>query len=188
MDMPDFDIRPEELCVFMETVIKEKGSIEVLEREFNGIMGLAMRLRVDMGLGLTSAHDVTSRFHHFGSNQHEDSHMRSWRAAACHALHDGSTLLLVAVVVALFVLGVVRESSGTTSEAVALAISVLLLVVVAAANDRDREQKLAVLNEMLHDVEIGVRRNGQVVACHVDQLVVGDIVEVICFFVPFHSE
>ena len=48
----DFSVQPEELCSFMERAVSNKGSVEVLEREFNGIMGLAHTLRVNPALGL----------------------------------------------------------------------------------------------------------------------------------------
>ena len=51
----DFTVQPEELCSFMERAISNKGSVEVLEREFNGIMGLAHTLRVNPALGLVRA-------------------------------------------------------------------------------------------------------------------------------------
>lgn len=51
----DFSVQPEELCSFMERAVANKGSVEVLEREFNGIMGLAHTLRVNPALGLVRA-------------------------------------------------------------------------------------------------------------------------------------
>lgn len=51
----DFSVQPEELCSFMERAVGNKGSVEVLEREFNGIMGLAHTLRVNPALGLVRA-------------------------------------------------------------------------------------------------------------------------------------
>jgi hypothetical protein len=51
----DFSVQPEELCSFMERAVTSKGSVEVLEREFNGIMGLAHTLRVNPALGLVRA-------------------------------------------------------------------------------------------------------------------------------------
>ena len=48
----DFAVQPEELCTFMEKAVGNKGSVETLERDFNGIMGLAHTLRVNPALGL----------------------------------------------------------------------------------------------------------------------------------------
>ena len=48
----DFSVQPEELCTFMEKAVGNKGSVETLERDFNGIMGLAHTLRVNPALGL----------------------------------------------------------------------------------------------------------------------------------------
>ena len=51
----DFSVQPEELCTFMEKAVGNKGSVETLERDFNGIMGLAHTLRVNPALGLVRA-------------------------------------------------------------------------------------------------------------------------------------
>ena len=48
----DFTVEPEELCSFVERAIGLKGSVDALERDFNGIMGLAHTLRVNPALGL----------------------------------------------------------------------------------------------------------------------------------------
>ena len=64
----DFDCRPEELANMVERTVGEKGSVDILEQEYNGVMGLAAKLRVDPGQGLTSEHELLSRRLHFGEN------------------------------------------------------------------------------------------------------------------------
>ena len=54
----------------------------------------------------------------------------------------------------------------------------VVLIVLGAFNDRDRDRKFANLNDLVNDVSIGVRRNGEVVQIHTSEIVVGDIVEV----------
>lgn len=59
----DFSVQPEELCTFMEKAVGNKGSVETLEREFNGIMGLAHTLRVNPALGLVRCRAVAPSTH-----------------------------------------------------------------------------------------------------------------------------
>lgn len=57
----DFTVEPEELCSFVERAIGLKGSVDALERDFNGIMGLAHTLRVNPALGLVRRRAARSR-------------------------------------------------------------------------------------------------------------------------------
>ena len=78
----DFEIRPEELSNLLERAVGEKGSVDLLEQEYNGVMGLAAKLRVDPGSGLGSELELLSRQLHFGANASQDSAA----AAAEHAV------------------------------------------------------------------------------------------------------
>lgn len=104
--------------------------------------------------------------------------IRGLWSSICHVLYDAATLLLLVVAVGLLAVGLAYEDSRASTQGAAVLATLVVLVVVGAWNDRDRDRKFARLNEMVHDVSIGVRRNSEVVQVHTSEIVVGDIVEV----------
>ena len=159
----------------------EEGTDVALERDWDGLRELANRLKVDVGIGLDEAQEVTEqRREHFGANTMTAPGAKPKNLALLEAMQSTPTVLLLLLSIVLVVLGL--AFGGGLAEArtkfVAALVGCVALTALASFMDLDIGRRINGLQSTATDVSAVVRRRGEMTQVSVTELVVGDVVEV----------
>ncbi|PRP84217.1 P-type ATPase [Planoprotostelium fungivorum] len=164
---------------------RETGqSREDLHNRFNGIHGLAQKLKSDTSSGLPSKEASTgfsSRKEQYGTNVIPQRPATSYFEFLKDALSDRTLIILIIAAVVSLVLGLIAPPKGedrSTSwiEGASILLAVVIISNVTAANDYKKDRQFRQLAAITEDRKIKVVRDGQNMLISIDDIVVGDLV------------
>lgn len=153
----------------------------MIRDKFEGDEGLAKKLRTSITDGL-EGNDISKRDKHFGSNERDPPERSGFWTLYFEALDDLMLKILIVCAIVSTTISMIFEKENRSIawiEGAAIMFAVLTVSGVTAWNDYKKEEqfiKLTAFNEAKNIV--AVLRKGKVTAINVNDLKVGDLVEI----------
>lgn len=143
--------------------------------KLGGVEGLALKLGVDLLVGLSSAQVLDLRAK-YGCNVFPETPFTSYLELLLGALSDTTLLILLAAAAVSFGLGYYNDPQSGWIDGAAIFVAVFLVSNIAAGNDYSKELQFRALEKASDgDQRASVLRNGIIERVVPTELVVGDI-------------
>ena len=158
---------------------RQEGSLNVLERVYEGVSGLAKLLDSDVVNGLQGSEaDYLIRREEFGSNQLELDKPASFFELCLEAIQDPTLIVLLVAATVSLGTGIyqsVIHHDNEYIEGLSIILTVIVVVLVAAGTDYMKDKQFRQLSDVASDIKMEVQRDGKTKAISIRDLVVGDI-------------
>eukprot|EP00948_MAST-09A_sp_MAST-9A-sp1_P002901 g2901.t1 len=160
-------------------------NLEYLTTEIGGIENLLVKLKVDGRRGLrNNKHDpeqtleveIEARQRVYGPNILPDRPMKPYLLLVWDALCDTTLIILIVAALVSLGVGLYEDPVSGYIEGVAILAAVTLVTLITATNDYTKEIKFRALQSKGELKKSTVIRNGEERECHVEDIVVGDLV------------
>ncbi|GAQ05475.1 calcium-transporting ATPase 2 [Aspergillus lentulus] len=118
----------------------------------------------------------------FGRNVLPEAKRKGFGRLLWDAYNDKIIILLTIAAVVSLALGIYEAVSGQSQvdwiEGVAVCVAILIVVAATAGNDWQKERQFARLNRLKVDRQVRVIRSGRPMMLHINDLVVGEVVDI----------
>jgi magnesium-transporting ATPase (P-type) len=139
---------------------------------------VAKFLQCDPSTGLT-INEIESRRSFYGCNSLPSSPRKSWFQLFIDTMVDDETVqILIAAAVVSLIVGIYDDPTTGYIEGCAILAAVLIVSIVTATNDYQKETQFRQLAKANDDTNVLVKRSNIIILIPVDQIVLGDILQI----------
>ena len=148
-----------------------------LNKSLNSTQGLLKLLQTSVDTGISSS-EIQSRRSLYGSNSLPSSPRKTWMELFIDTFDDETLKILIVAAVVSLAVGMYEDPSTGYIEGVAILAAVLIVSVVTACNDYQKETQFRELSKANDDVDVVVIRDRKMVQVQVEEIVLGDIIQI----------
>jgi len=139
---------------------------------------VAKFLQCDPSTGLSND-EIESRRSFYGCNSLPSSPRKSWFQLFIDTMVDDETVqILIAAAVVSLIVGIYDDPTTGYIEGCAILAAVLIVSIVTATNDYQKETQFRQLAKANDDTNVLVKRSSSIILIPVDQIVIGDILQI----------
>lgn len=154
-----------------------KSNVTYLNQSIGSTTTLLTLLQTDIEYGIPSS-QVTQRRSILGSNTLPSSPRKSFMELFIDTFDDETLKILIIAAFVSLAVGIYEDPSTGYIEGIAILTAVLIVSIVTACNDYQKETQFRELSKVNDDVDVVVIRDGHLVQISVEDIVIGDIVQI----------